>query len=96
MGLEFRVTQQRTAVCDGDDRGAGRRPRHGVDGGSVHVRVSSPARIRFVDAGGRTRLEVQGGSGRYQVEGKEGYIRAECVTDNDRAWSQPFWVTRVP
>jgi len=67
----------------------------GVDGGTVHVKVSSPGRIRFVDAGGRTRLEVQGGSGRYQAEGKEGYIRAECVTDGGRAWSQPFWVTGV-
>ncbi len=66
-----------------------------VDGGTVHVKVSSPGRIRFVDTGGRTRLEVQGSSGRYQVEGKEGYIRAECVTDNGRAWSQPFWITGV-
>jgi len=66
-----------------------------VDGGTVHVKVSSPGRIRFVDTGGRTRLEVQGSSGRYQVQGKEGYIRAECVTDNGRAWSQPFWITGV-
>ena len=66
-----------------------------VDGGTVHVKVSSPGRIRFVDTGGRTRLEVQGSSGRYQVQGKEGYIRAECVTDDGRAWSQPFWITGV-
>ena len=66
-----------------------------VDGGTVHVKVSSPGRIRFVDTGGRTRLEVQGSSGRYQVQGEEGYIRAECVTDNGRAWSQPFWITGV-
>ena len=66
-----------------------------VDGGTVHVKASSPGRIRFVDTGGRTRLEVQGSSGRYHVQGKEGYIRAECVTDNGRAWSQPFWITGV-
>jgi len=67
----------------------------GTDGGSVRVALSGARRIRFFDAEGRMRLEVAGGAGQYRVEGNEGYIRAECVTDAGRAWSQPFWVTAV-
>lgn len=66
-----------------------------TEGGVVHVKMSGAGRIRFVDAEGRIRLEAKDNAGRYQADGKEGYIRAECVTDDGRAWSQPFWVAGV-
>ncbi|MDQ7843985.1 MAG: CehA/McbA family metallohydrolase [Armatimonadota bacterium] len=67
----------------------------GAEEGTVWARGVSPAgaRVRFLDARGVLRAEVESPEGRYPVRADEEFIRIEIVGPaGARAWSQPFWV----
>lgn len=67
----------------------------GARGGSVHVELDEPCRIRFVAAGGAVVQECVDAVADYAVRGDERYLRVECATEDGRhAWSQPFRVAR--
>ena len=67
----------------------------GVEGTAVWARRIDPAKgvLRFIDARGVPRLEVESPEGRYPVRGDEELIRVEVVAGTGAmAWSQPFWI----
>jgi hypothetical protein len=67
----------------------------GARGGSMHVELGEPCRIRFVAAGGAVVQESYGTAACYAVQGGERYLRMACAADDGRhAWTQPFRITR--
>ncbi len=59
---------------------------------SITVRLQERSTIRFLDARGTTRSEVEGDEGRYTARGDEQFIRVEATSTTGTAWSQPFWL----
>jgi len=67
----------------------------GAEGQTVWARGAAPAgaTVRFLDARGVLRAEVESPEGRYAVRGDEEFVRIEIVGPaGARAWSQPFWI----
>jgi hypothetical protein len=44
------------------------------------------------DGSGAARASLTGGAGSYAPAGDEGFVRVECRTGAQNAWSQVFWI----
>ena len=63
-----------------------------VAGQTITVRLHEQGRIRFLDARGSVRAEVDGDEAWYSIIGDEQFVRTEVRSPAGTAWSQPFWL----
>jgi hypothetical protein len=61
-------------------------------GQSISVRLDGRGQIRFLDARGTVRAEVDGDEASYAAVGDEQFVRVEVRSKSGAAWSQPFWL----
>jgi hypothetical protein len=63
----------------------------GVEDGRIVVHSNADEATVF-DGTGAARARLTGGVGSYAPAGDEGFVRVECRTGAQNAWSQVFWI----
>jgi len=67
-----------------------------VRGAVITARFEESMAVRFLDAQGRVRMEIEGTDGGYMVRGDEQFIRVEAGSGRHAVWSQPFAIEEDP